>query len=518
MGRMGGESMKKVILTAVHESWQELRRSLLQEDAKERQAFLELGLREGPDTLELLLHRSLVLEDAEYVSQGLFQVQPRPRAVVAAYNSFRQSGVLVHGHVHSHPFAAGAVALSWVDRQTLEEMRRGLADLLTGQEPAPRAYCFQLVLGQQPDSFHGILLDLEGEQWGELAEIRLMGPGGQEVLGGTATPVADCQDERWDRNIRWLGALGQEKLRRTHLALCGVGGVGALVVANIRGLGFGEITLVDPERLERSNLNRFVGAGSEDVGSYKVDICHREIRRVAPETVVHTFACGVEEEAVQHHLRQADVLVAAVDGMRPRAALQILAARFLKPLFDLGAGILVESDGRVRRLGSQIVAYLPGGPCLACQGLDLFRPTEGMAGEIRRQTGYVVGMPEEPTPTAVTTINAVAAGWAVDLIVKFLTGMAPIPLYTQIDQWQGTVTQYHFKQKVTCPICGPTGIIGKGEDRVKGLPPRDGDTTWEIIGGPRPEPAAALSRLASDSVSGQETDNETPLPLEVYYE
>jgi len=473
--------MKRLILTAPQERWQELRQSLLQEDGKERQAFLELGLREDADTLELLLHRSLVLADADYVSQGRFQVQPRPQAVINAYNSFLQANVLVHGHIHSHPFAAAAVGFSGVDQHSLQEMRRGLADLLAGGEILREAFCFQMVIGQEPHSFQGILLNLRGEVLGHLAEVRLISPSGWQTIGQEeAAPAAGLGslDERWDRNIRWLGEAGQQQLRQTHVALCGLGGLGALLVANLRGLGLGEITLVDPERLEMSNLNRFVGAGIEDVGSYKVDICRREIRRVAPETVVHAFAAGVEDVGVQEHLRQADFIVAAVDGMQPRAALQVLAARFLRPLFDLGSGILVEPDGRIRRQGSQIVVYLPGGPCLACQGLDLFRPTEGIAGEIRRQTGYVVGRPEEATPTAVTTINAVAAGWAVDLIIKFLTGLAPIPLYTQINQWQGTVSQYRYQKKITCPICGATNIEGKGEDRGALPPSREPTAGW----------------------------------------
>jgi len=489
--------MKKLVLHATQECWNRLRDNLLQPDGQERQAFLELGLSETQERMELLLHRSLVIADADYVSQGRYQVQPHPRAVAAAYSSFCQAGVLVHGHVHSHPFADGGVTLSGVDRQTLQQMRRGLADLLTVQEDPREAFCFQMVIGCQPNSFYGILLDLQGEVVGCLEEIRLISPQGLQILipVGTAptsvAPPADerwernvrwlkCPvvvparpvkaDERWERNVRWLGEAGQEVLHRTHLALCGLGGVGALIVANVRGLGFGEITLVDPERLEMSNLNRFVGSGIEDVGHYKVDICRREIHRVAPETQIHTFTCGVEDTVVQKHLQSADVIVAALDGMQPRAELQVLAARFLKPLFDLGSGILVEPDGQIRRQGSQIIVYIPDGPCLACQGLDLFRPTEGISGAIRRQVGYVVGEPEEATPTAVTTINSVVAGWTVDLIIKFLTGLTPIPLYTQIDQWRGTVTSWSYQKKATCPICGPAGIEGKGEIRVA-LPP-----------------------------------------------
>jgi molybdopterin/thiamine biosynthesis adenylyltransferase len=480
--------MKKLVLTLKDDNWEKLRVGLLQSDSQERQAFLELGLREDDHTLELLLHKGQIIADADYVAQGRYHVAPHPRAVVEAYNSFNRSGVLVHGHVHSHPFAQGDTAFSAVDRQTLDGMRRGLADIMVLQGLGREAFCFQLVLGQTPESFQGTLINLKGDILGNLGEIKVVGPGGIHSYGtqdSSIVPVSKAK-ERWDRNIRWLGEAGQQKLSRTHLAVCGLGGVGALLVANIRGLGFKEVTLVDPERLEVSNLNRFVGAGIEDVGSFKVDICRREIRRVSPETEVHAFTTGVEDAEVLKRLQEADLIIAALDGMRPRAELQVLAARFLKPFFDLGSGIQVDPQGKVRRLGSQIITYIPGGPCLACQGLDLFRPTEGIAGEVRRRTGYVVGTPEAITPTSVTTINSVVAGWTVDLVIKYLTGLAPIPLYTQIDQWRGTVEQMRFKKKDSCPICGLQGIEGKGEDRMVLPAPRVPTTGLKIDSEPGP--------------------------------
>ncbi|OPX19510.1 MAG: hypothetical protein BZ151_08875 [Desulfobacca sp. 4484_104] len=463
--------MKPVIMTLKEQDWECLQAILFQADGRERQVFLELGLREDQHTFEVLLHRLRPVADADYLSQGLYHVSPKPQAVVEAYNAFCRSGVLVHGHVHSHPFCDVA-HFSAVDHQTLGQIRRGLADLVTLQGLNESTTCFQMVLGRDPAGFEGVLLNLWGEKMGALSTVRVITPQGirlyQRELGEDNSGA--LADVRLDRNIRWLGKEGQKKLSQTHLSICGLGGAGALLVANVRGLGFREITLVDPERLEPSNLNRFVGAGIEDVESYKVDILKRELRRVAPETIVHALPCGVEDPEAQARLREADLIVAALDGMQPRAELQILAARFLKPLFDLGSGILVQPGGEIRRMGSQIIVYIPGQACLACQGMDLFRPTEGLAGEIRRRTGYVVGATTELTPTSVVTINSVAAGWTVDLIIKFLTGIGPIPLYTQINQWRGIVEQLHFVKKESCSLCGLDGIEGKGEDRAV-LPP-----------------------------------------------
>jgi len=190
------------------------------------------------------------------------------------------------------------------------------------------------------------------------------------------------------------------------------------------------------------------------------------------------FSSGVEDPRALDKMKEADLIISAVDGMGPRAELQVLSARFLKPLFDLGSGILVDKDKKVSRMGSQIIVYVPGGPCLACQGLDLFNATQGLAGEVRRKTGYVKGT--DLTPTSVATINSVVAGWAVNHVVRYLTGLGPIPLYTRIDQWTGTVDQLSFVKKESCPICGKQGIEGKGDNRVEFLIPPNPDSVFNI--------------------------------------
>ncbi len=471
--------MKEILLTIKEADWESLRRHLLQKDMFERQAFIELGLLETQDSIELFAHRLRPIADNDYLTQEAYYVRPQTKVVVDAYSSFCRSGVLVHGHIHSHPFCSKAL-FSSVDRKTLKGMIQGLLGVVRVAGLREDSLCFQMVIGQDQAGFQGILFDLRGMKIGELMRIRMIGPNGVHIHERIIKDQTSFSmlDERLDRNVRWLGEAGQRRLSQTHLAICGLGGAGAMIVANIRGLGFGEISLVDPDRVEPSNLNRLAGAGQEDVESYKVDIFKREIRRVRPESIVNAVSSGVEDPCALARLKEADVIISAVDGMGPRAELQVLSARMLKPIFDLGSGIIVDKHGKVLRMGSQIIVYVPGGPCLGCQGLDLFRPAQGLAGEIRRKTGYVKGT--DLTPTSVATINSVVAGWAVNHVIRYLTGLGPIPFYTSIDQWTGKVDQLSFVKKESCPICGKEGIEGKGDNRVEILKPPDPSSLFHI--------------------------------------
>ena len=473
--------VKPVRLTIKEADWTRLRASLLQEDDLERQAFLELGMVEDDERFDLFLYRFLPLEDQDYVFQGPYHVQPNGSVVVNAYNSFQNAGVPVHGHIHSHPFSHYG-DFSSVDRKTLRDMARGLSGLVEATRMEEPAFCFQMVTGTNPSGFQGFLTDLKGRIVGKLKSVRVVGRGGTAFYSRGPADVSRpglLQDERLNRNIRWLGEEGQALLARAHVAVCGVGGAGAMLVANLRGLGFGEITLVDPDRVEASNLNRLTGAGRRDVGQYKVHVLKREILKVMRETRINALPVGVEAPEAREHIRRTDVVLAALDGMGPRAELQILCARLLKPFFDIGSGILLDKERNVKRMGSQIIVYVPEGPCLACQGMDLFRPDSGIAGELRRRTGYVVGT--DFTPTSVATINSVVAGWAVDLLIRYLTGMGPIPLYTEIDQWSGAVRQIPFVKRSSCAICGENGVEGKGEDTARPLTPPEEGLTFNIL-------------------------------------
>ena len=70
--------------------------------------------------------------------------------------------------------------------------------------------------------------------------------------------------ERFERNTRFFGEEGQRILRETLVAIVGVGGLGTHVVQQLALLGVGELSLVDHEELDRTNLNRYVGARHSD--------------------------------------------------------------------------------------------------------------------------------------------------------------------------------------------------------------------------------------------------------------
>src|SRR6266568_7826983 len=73
-------------------------------------------------------------------------------------------------------------------------------------------------------------------------------------------PRAMTKNNRFERQIRLFGKDGQDKLARLRACIVGVGGLGSHLVQQFALLGLGRITVIDPDIVEISNMNRLIGA------------------------------------------------------------------------------------------------------------------------------------------------------------------------------------------------------------------------------------------------------------------
>lgn len=94
--------------------------------------------------------------------------------------------------------------------------------------------------------------------------------------------------DRYDRNIRFFGEDGQKIIRGLNIVIVGIGGLGTHLVQQLAYLGIGRIMLIDPEGLDDTNLNRYIGAHNDDPipGTRKVDLGERTIQFIDPSIQV----------------------------------------------------------------------------------------------------------------------------------------------------------------------------------------------------------------------------------------
>ncbi|NLY77305.1 MAG: tRNA threonylcarbamoyladenosine dehydratase [Tissierellia bacterium] len=111
-----------------------------------------------------------------------------------------------------------------------------------------------------------------------------------------------------------LGKEGIEKLRRSTVAVFGIGGVGSFTCEALVRSGLGKIILIDYDIIDISNINRQIHATSKTVGLAKVEVMKERLLDINPELKVVTYKEKYNEEAKEKLIStDYDYVVDAID-------------------------------------------------------------------------------------------------------------------------------------------------------------------------------------------------------------
>ena len=84
-----------------------------------------------------------------------------------------------------------------------------------------------------------------------------------------------------------LGDEAMGHLRRSHVAVFGLGGVGSYAAETLARSGVGELTLIDRDTISPSNINRQLYALQSTVGQRKAEVAARRCLDIDPSIRVH---------------------------------------------------------------------------------------------------------------------------------------------------------------------------------------------------------------------------------------
>ena len=120
-------------------------------------------------------------------------------------------------------------------------------------------------------------------------------------------------NERFLREEMLLGPGAMEKLRRSHVAVIGLGGVGSWCAEALARSGLGRLTLIDEDTVSLSNINRQLCALSSTLGRSKAQALAERIRDINPEIELKALAARYEADSREELLEDFDFVVDAID-------------------------------------------------------------------------------------------------------------------------------------------------------------------------------------------------------------
>lgn len=328
--------------------------------------------------------------------------------------------------VHTHPFAKGHVAFSGVDNRDEKQFHGWLSENFEGIHYA------SVVFSQ--DEYSARVWTREGFR---------STPSTAMVKAMSAYECIPSSDANYSRTTidsvsfdgiqnRTMLALGVDTMKKITIGqkvcVVGVGGLGSVISEHLIHQGFNDLTLIDHDSLEVSNLNRIVGASYEDaiLGRKKVDVIAEHLSKINPEARVRALPIDVFSKEAEETIALSDWVIVGTDNHSSRFQVQELGLKYYVPFISAGVNITVKNAG-VEDVSGEVITVRPGDClCLSCLGrLNQIQIAGEMHPEKEVRDGLVTGgyvsgsVVKEP---AVKTLNTVVATMAVDVLLNLYTG------------------------------------------------------------------------------------------------
>lgn len=119
-----------------------------------------------------------------------------------------------------------------------------------------------------------------------------------------------------------IGEVGINKLKSSHICVFGVGGVGGFVVEALVRCGIGEITIVDFDIINESNINRQIIALHSTIGLKKIDVLEKRIKDINPNCIVNKYDLFINNDNINSFdFKKFNYVIDCVDNVAAKLAI-----------------------------------------------------------------------------------------------------------------------------------------------------------------------------------------------------
>jgi molybdopterin-synthase adenylyltransferase len=164
------------------------------------------------------------------------------------------------------------------------------------------------------------------------------------------------EQEKYSRQIimKEIGVEGQKKLKRSTVAIVGVGALGTNSAELLARAGVGKIILIDEDIIEQSNLQRQTLFDEEDVGKSKVEVARTKLEKINSLVDIEIYKKTINKNNIDL-LKKSDLVLDCTDNLETR----FLINKFCQQKKPWIYAACVKTEGYV-------MPILPNQPCLGC--------------------------------------------------------------------------------------------------------------------------------------------------------
>ncbi|MCL2513543.1 MAG: tRNA threonylcarbamoyladenosine dehydratase [Oscillospiraceae bacterium] len=153
--------------------------------------------------------------------------------------------------------------------------------------------------------------------------------------------------EQFLRTEMLIGKNAVLKLNSAHVAVFGLGGVGSFAVEALARAGIGRLTLIDPDKISESNINRQLIALHSTVGMHKTEAEKKRVLDINPGCAVESRTeAYLPENAESFFETGYDYIIDAVDMVTAKIDLAVRAEKLGIPIIScMGTGNKLDPSG-----------------------------------------------------------------------------------------------------------------------------------------------------------------------------
>lgn len=138
--------------------------------------------------------------------------------------------------------------------------------------------------------------------------------------------------KRYEKNIGTINSMEQSLLSKAKVCIVGCGGLGGYIIEMLARLGIGNLTVVDFDIFEESNLNRQIFAQEQNLENKKVEECEKRVHVINREIKVVAVDEKVTKNNAEAILKNHDIVIDALDSISDRMILQDTCEKLGIPL------------------------------------------------------------------------------------------------------------------------------------------------------------------------------------------
>lgn len=222
----------------------------------------------------------------------------------------------------------------------------------------------------------------------------------------------------------------QEKLKLANVLIVGCGGIGCTTAELLARAGVGKITLIDPDTVEMSNLQRQIAFTPQDVGFYKADILAKRLYQINPHIQVDLYVDHLSSNNAEKLIGSQDLVLDGCDNF---------ATRYLVNQSCKNLNVALISASAIAFEG-QLLMVEGNSACYEC----LFPKQQQSNENLRCADSGVLAT----TPNVMASLQAHHA--------LLYLGLGKTPLKQKLMLWDGLTMKQRilaFEIDTDCPIC-----------------------------------------------------------------